>query len=346
MISEMQLEHALEQPVYDAEGHKIGKPAHLFNDDATGKPEWVSVKTGWFGNNETFVPIRDARMVEDHLEVPYTRDTIKGAPNVDVDAGGHLPQSEEERLYRHYGITWDDAWRQANQPGPEGWAHSAGRGGAPDADTAAGSAGTAGMAGAGGTAGSAGSAGMAAGTAGRADAGTTAGMKPGAAGTAGAAAGTGTAAGTAAAGSRPGARDTDNAMTRSEEHLRVGVERQEAGHARLHKYVVTETEQQTVPLRHDEVRIEREPITEANRGEAMSGPEISEAEHEVTLHAEHAVVKTEAVPVERVRMTVEERVEEETVTGEVRKERIEVELPKSAGPAKQDPAPNPKHRRA
>jgi uncharacterized protein (TIGR02271 family) len=129
------------------------------------------------------------------------------------------------------------------------------------------------------------------------------------------------------AGNGSGAPDGDGAMTRSEEHLRVGVERHEAGHARLRKYVVTETEQQTVPLRHEEVRIEREPITEANRAQALSGPPISEAEHEVTLHAERPVVETEAVPVERVRMTVEERVEEQTVRGEVRKERIEVELP-------------------
>ncbi|GAA2415413.1 hypothetical protein GCM10010404_87060 [Nonomuraea africana] len=38
-------------------------------------------------------------------------------------------------------------------------------------------------------------------------------------------------------------RSADDAMTRSEEHLRVGKERREAGRARLRKYVVTETEQ-------------------------------------------------------------------------------------------------------
>jgi len=75
-------------------------------------------------------------------------------------------------------------------------------------------------------------------------------------------------------------------MTRSEEELRVGTDRQERGRARLRKYVVTEQAQQTVPVRHEEVRVEREPITDANREEATSGPEISEGEYEVTLHEE------------------------------------------------------------
>ncbi|MCG8927773.1 DUF2382 domain-containing protein [Lentzea sp. CC55] len=120
-------------------------------------------------------------------------------------------------------------------------------------------------------------------------------------------------------------RDTDEAMTRSEEHLRVGTEQREAGRARLRKYVVTETEQVEVPVTREEVRLEREPITEANRGEALSGPAISEAEHEVTLHEERPVVDTEAVPVERVRLAKEQVTDTETVTGEVRKERIDTD---------------------
>jgi uncharacterized protein (TIGR02271 family) len=117
------------------------------------------------------------------------------------------------------------------------------------------------------------------------------------------------------------------AMTRSEERMSVGTERQETGRARLRKYVVTEQSEQTVPLRHEEVHVEHEPITEANRERAMSGPEIAEAQHEVTLHPERPVVEKETVPVERVRLSVEEQVDEETVRAEVRKERIEVEMP-------------------
>ncbi|WP_027929821.1 DUF2382 domain-containing protein [Amycolatopsis thermoflava] len=118
---------------------------------------------------------------------------------------------------------------------------------------------------------------------------------------------------------------TDDAMTRSEERLRVGTEQRERGRARLRKYVVTETEQVQVPVTREEVRVEREPITDANRGQAMDGPAISEEEHEVVLREERPVVDTEAVPVERVRLAKEEVQDTETVAGEVRKEHIEAD---------------------
>jgi uncharacterized protein (TIGR02271 family) len=122
-------------------------------------------------------------------------------------------------------------------------------------------------------------------------------------------------------------RTTDTAMTRSEEQLRAGTERVEAGRARLRKYVVTDTEHVQVPVSREEVRVEREPITDANRDAAYSGPAISEEEHEVTLRAERPVVQTEAVPVERVRLGKEKVTDTESVSGEVRKEKVEVDEP-------------------
>jgi uncharacterized protein (TIGR02271 family) len=118
---------------------------------------------------------------------------------------------------------------------------------------------------------------------------------------------------------------TDEAMTRSEEQLRVGTESREAGRARLRKHVVTERQQVTVPVSREEVTLERETITDGNRGNAYDGPAISEEEHEVTLHAERPVVDTEAVAVERVRLGKETVTENETVGGEVRKEEIELD---------------------
>jgi uncharacterized protein (TIGR02271 family) len=114
-------------------------------------------------------------------------------------------------------------------------------------------------------------------------------------------------------------------MTRSEEELRVGSERRERGRARLKKYVVTEEVTQTVPVQREEVRVEREPVTERNVEAATSGPDISEAEHEVTLHEEQPVVEKRTVPKERVRMDKEAVTDERQVSEEVRKERIDVE---------------------
>lgn len=118
---------------------------------------------------------------------------------------------------------------------------------------------------------------------------------------------------------------TDDAMTRSEERLHVGTESQETGRVRLRKYVVTENVTQTVPVQREEVRIEREPITDANAGDAVDGPAISEEEHVVTLHEERPVVEKEAVPVERVRLDKETVTEERTVNEEVRKEKIDTD---------------------
>jgi uncharacterized protein (TIGR02271 family) len=118
---------------------------------------------------------------------------------------------------------------------------------------------------------------------------------------------------------------TDDAMTRSEEKLHVGTEREATGRARLRKYIVTENVTKTVPVQREEVRLEREPITDANIGDALDGPAISEEEHEVILHEERPVVEKETVPVERVRLDKETVTEEHTVTEEVRKENIDLD---------------------
>ncbi|MHA7264152.1 DUF2382 domain-containing protein [Arthrobacter sp. TMN-37] len=133
----------------------------------------------------------------------------------------------------------------------------------------------------------------------------------------------GTTTGREAVGHDTSGPTTDEAMTRSEERLRVGTESREAGRVRLRKFVVSENVSRTVPVEREEVRLEREPITDANRDAAMAGPAISEEEHEVVLHEERPVVEKEAVPVERVRLDKETVTEQHTVNEEVRKEQIE-----------------------
>src|SRR5215216_2509564 len=118
---------------------------------------------------------------------------------------------------------------------------------------------------------------------------------------------------------------TDDAMTRSEEELRVGTTQRERGRVRLRKYVTTETQQVTVPVRREELRVEREPITDANLDAATGGPAISEEEHEVTLHEETPVVEKRAVPRERVRLDTETVTDQRQVSEEVRKEQIQVD---------------------
>ncbi|SMH50994.1 conserved domain-containing protein [Rathayibacter oskolensis] len=117
---------------------------------------------------------------------------------------------------------------------------------------------------------------------------------------------------------------TDDAMTRSEERLRVGTERVEAGRARLRKHIVTEQVTRTVPVSHEEVTLTREPITDANAADALSGPDLSEEEHEVVLTAERVVTAKETVPVERVSLGTETVTEQQSVSEDVSHEEIEL----------------------
>jgi uncharacterized protein (TIGR02271 family) len=119
--------------------------------------------------------------------------------------------------------------------------------------------------------------------------------------------------------------DTDDAMTRSEEEVSVGTRTKEGGRARLRKYVVTENVTTTVPVRKEVATLETEPITDANVGDATSGKDISDEEHEVVLSEEEVVVDKKVVPKERVRLGTETVTTDQEVTEEVRKERIETD---------------------
>jgi uncharacterized protein (TIGR02271 family) len=117
----------------------------------------------------------------------------------------------------------------------------------------------------------------------------------------------------------------EDAMTRSEEELRVGTTQRESGRVRLRKYVETEEVEQTVPVQREEVRVEREPITDDNRDAALSGRDISEDEHEVVLHEEEVVAEKQTVPKERIRVETDQVTEERQVSDTLRKEQIDVD---------------------
>jgi len=118
---------------------------------------------------------------------------------------------------------------------------------------------------------------------------------------------------------------TDDAMTRSEEEVSVNKRSREAGRARLRKWVETENVQITVPVAREKARLVTEPITDANVDRAMSGPDLSEEEHEVVLREEEVDVQKRVVPKERVRLETETTTAEVPVETDVRKERIAYE---------------------
>ncbi|MEU3456137.1 YsnF/AvaK domain-containing protein [Micromonospora sp. NPDC006766] len=113
-------------------------------------------------------------------------------------------------------------------------------------------------------------------------------------------------------------------MIRSEERLRVGTQREPVATARLRKRVVTENVHTSIPVQHDEVTVEREPITAANRDDVR--PQLGEDERELVLHAEHPVAVKERVPVERVRLASHEVVEQRPVHGQVQRELVDADV--------------------
>ncbi|TSB21945.1 PRC and DUF2382 domain-containing protein [Streptomyces benahoarensis] len=304
--------------VVDAEGAKVGSVQQVYRDDATNVPEWITVRTGLFGMKETFIPLAGARRVDDELHVPHTKDTIKEAPRIDAD--GHLDPSEEDELYRHYGLT-----RPGTTGGPTG----------ADTGSPAGTPGTTGMKGttgmAAGTA-AGGAAGMAAGGTRRARAGErdrTMAEGERAARTdrpmAGAGGGMAMSRGRAEGEAAPTkeTREQTPEIVLSEERIQIGTAEREAGRAHLRKHVVTEDVHRTVPLSHEEVRLVREKISDEEQMRGRTAPRLGDGEVEVVLHEEEAVVTKRTVPVERVRLETERVTEQREINTELRKEEVE-----------------------
>lgn len=342
MAGTMQPQELVDSTVVDPDGSKIGKVGTVFLADDTHQPEWVTVKTGLFGTKESFVPLQGAGLESDGLHVSVRKDQVHEAPRIDTET--QLSQEDSAELYRHYGMPLP---RTAMDDQPSSGKRQQGSGQRSGEQT--GMAGTAGAAGAAGLAGTAGVAGAAGRTgtdrteqtSGRRSERDTREQQPKQRQAANPEQGIGERQGAAAERQqaqprgetrRPEHEQTeqrdraasDQWMVRSEERLNVGTEQVESGHVRLRKYVVTEEQQINVPVRHEEVRLEREPITSTEGGVTGKSSEIGEQEYEVVLHAERPVVQTEVVPVEKVRLKTDMVTEEQTISGRIRKEQFEV----------------------
>jgi uncharacterized protein (TIGR02271 family) len=115
-------------------------------------------------------------------------------------------------------------------------------------------------------------------------------------------------------------------MTRSEESMDVHKVRRPSQTVRLKKYVVTEPVTKTVPVSREEVRVEREPVRAEDRDRVRS--DIGESERDITLYEEDVRVEKDVKPVERVRLEKDVETEKETISDELRKERIDVDKKK------------------
>lgn len=280
-------------PVTDSDGLAVGTVEQVFRDDVDGTPSWARIRSS---KGLHFVPLTGSNLTNSgSLSVPFDTQKILSEPDISVDR--HLSVEQEEELRRYFGVSVP---AQAS-PGDD----EITKGKAQEAETGTAGVGTAGV-----------------GQPGQAE--TMRQAQPGLVdqpGTAEQASTTRPDLGT-----RPG-EPSDSAagtewLTRSEERFVVNLRPAETGRVKLHKYVDTESVQETISVYHEEYEIERIPVSADDQ--RPSG-DIAEGEQEIMLHESRPVVSMETVPVERIRLSVRKVEEPKTITGEIRKERIEIE---------------------
>ena len=285
----------LNATAFTASGDKLGKIGQLYLDDQSGEPTFVTVSTGLFGANESLVPLRGYQWKGEDLVLAYEKDVVKDAPNIDAD--GHLEADEQARLFDYY-------------------AGNAATGAAQDTDRT--------------------TAGVDRDVDGRHDENLNNHSEQPLAG--------GVDADRTAAGDRnvdadadrtaAGDRNVDANATRDaatddvvarEERLNVGTTTEESGRVRLRKYTTTEQQQVEVPVTKEKVRIEREPIEGGRVVDGEINPNAEDEVVEITTREERPVVNKETVETERVSLNKETVTENQTVSGEVSKEHIDVD---------------------
>lgn len=117
----------------------------------------------------------------------------------------------------------------------------------------------------------------------------------------------------------------DIELVRSEERLYVSTQDVPVERVRLVKHVVTE--QRTIEVRREELRVEHEPIADDEHVE-LSALRDSAEPLEIVLHEEEVVLR--AVPRERVRVHVERgETSSAEITDTLRREEIRLDSPES-----------------
>ena len=274
--------------VVDKAGEPVGKIKEIFEDQLSGQPEWALVHTGLFGSRSHLVPLTGASPDGEDVRVQVLKEQIHGAPT--LEATEDLSEHQERRLFAHYGMHYAE-------PRPE--TAIAGQMRAPIGGTANGRA---------------------------VDDGPAVPTAPRRAATRAEAAAPDLVDQPVPPLPEPGSDSrADEGITRSEEELRIGLERRERGRVRLRKYVVTEHVTKTVPVRREVLRVEREPITEPSRRGTLPEAGITEEEQEVLLYEEEPIVEKRVVPKERVRLHTEVVEDKREISEELRKEQIETD---------------------
>jgi uncharacterized protein (TIGR02271 family) len=107
------LEELRGAPVHDVDGEKIGAVEEIFEDESTGRPEWIGIGTGFLGTKRVLVPVEGARLEGDALRVPYGKDQVKHSPDIDSD---EISEPLEAELYSYYGLRSSERRSESRLP--------------------------------------------------------------------------------------------------------------------------------------------------------------------------------------------------------------------------------------
>ncbi len=274
--------------VMDESGTKIGKVDDLFLDE-NDQPEYFGVKMGFLGTSSTLIPadIATVNNEQGFIEISQTKDSVKNGPAFDDDR--EITPEYENEVRSYYGLGaangTEDRGSYGDYEGSETGEHSG------------------------------------AGTTGSTSAGTV---------------GSGMSMGDTESGEF---REHDSAdegvsqsqgddladedelrVQRSEEELRAGTREREAGSMKVRKRVRTDRERIEVPTKHEEVSVERVPVS----GEATEA-QIGEDEVNVPVTEEEVVTDKRAVAKEEIRLRKDVVEDTEVVEDDVRREEVDVE---------------------
>jgi len=269
--------------VYDRDGSKIGKVDDLFLDE-NDQPEYIGVKMGFLGTSSTLIPmdVVSVDQSQSSMTVSQSKSTVQDGPAFDDDR--EITPEYENEVRSYYGLSAAEGERGSYD---DYYA---------DGDSGAGTTGST-------SAGTVG-AGMSMGDTESGE------FREHDAGDEGVSQSRG-----------DDLEDEDELrVQRSEEELRAGTREREAGAMRVRKRVRTDRERIEVPVKHEEVSVERVPV----EGEATEA-QIGEDEVVVPVTEEEVVTEKRAVAKEEVRIRKDVVEDTEVVEEDVRREEIEVE---------------------
>ncbi len=103
-VTRLNREHIVGQATFDDAGDKVGYVEYCYLDIDTEQPEWAAVNNGELASKSHLVPLVDAAMTREGLQLAFSRSQIAGAPELDLTVD--LDGDDEAQLCDYYGLLY------------------------------------------------------------------------------------------------------------------------------------------------------------------------------------------------------------------------------------------------